>query len=97
MIHPSSYAHTHDHRERERKMAKEIIIGLILCIIILETVSVAEGGNDLKEWYINCVNKCIKKCTKRCFLILCDAGCRFVYCNQSGIVVMSNGTSPGAP
>merc|ERR1711874_187824 len=80
----------HDHREGEKEMTKEIITGLIMCIIILETVSVAEAN-----WYLKCVDKCINKCQKRCFLILCDAGCRFGYCSPPGLLSIANGKSPG--
>merc|ERR1712183_968161 len=69
-------------REREREMAKGILTGLILCIIILETVLVAEAA-DLPRIYSECVENCKTGCKKKFIKFVCEASCKYSICKKS--------------
>lgn len=69
-------------------MAKGIITGFILCIIILEMVQVAEA--DLADDIAKCVDDCMASCTKNFPNILCEGGCKFVYCLPPAATLHAN-------
>uniref|UniRef100_A0A2N9GMX7 Uncharacterized protein n=1 Tax=Fagus sylvatica TaxID=28930 RepID=A0A2N9GMX7_FAGSY len=76
-------------------MANGIITGFILCIIILEMVQVAEA--DLADDIAKCVDDCMASCTKKFPNILCEGGCKFVYCLPPAATLHANTNGSDKP